>query len=37
MIDILEKRGFGSLQAIRNCMIKAGPIPVATAQNISLF
>lgn len=37
MIDILEKRGLGTWEAIRNCVLKAGPIPVPQRENMSLF
>jgi DNA polymerase-3 subunit epsilon len=37
MIRILEQRGLSSLKAVRNCMLKAGPIPVVQRENLSLF
>ena len=37
MIGVLEKRGLASLKAVRNCLVKAGPIPVQQRENLSLF
>jgi DNA polymerase-3 subunit epsilon len=37
MISVLEKRGLGNLQAIRTCILKAGPIPVVQQENMSLL
>lgn len=37
MIDILEKRGLDTLDAIRACIVRPGPIPVQTRETISLF
>ncbi len=37
MIELLEKRGLGNLRAIRNCLMRTGPIPVSQRENMSLF
>lgn len=37
MIEIAEERGLGTFRAIKNCVVRTGPVPIVTQESLSLF
>jgi DNA polymerase-3 subunit epsilon len=37
MLDLLERRGLGTVEAVRSCLIKAPPIPIKEQGTLEMF